>query len=63
MVTRSPNHMCASSCRIAEARRSLADSGAAEAKRWFSVRSTQPAFSIPPWLNSGAKTWSYFPNG
>ncbi len=24
---------------------------------------TQPAFSIAPSLNSGTKSWSYFPNG
>ena len=63
IVTRLPNHMWAISCRITSAR----------VRRWFSVggsrkisRSecvTAATFSIAPALNSGTKTWSYFPNG
>ncbi len=63
MVTRSPNHMCASSCRIVTARRSWNASGVLERNTYVSVRVTQPAFSIAPALNSGTNSWSYLSNG
>src|SRR3954451_10272948 len=63
MVTRSPNHMCAISCRIVSARRSRAASVTFERKMYASLYVTQPTFSIAPELNSGTKTWSYLPNG
>src|ERR671928_1856427 len=63
MVTRSPNHMCAISCRIVSARLSRADSVTRDRKTYASVKVTQPAFSIAPSLNSGTKSWSYLPNG
>src|SRR3954451_12880485 len=63
MVTRSPNHMCASSWRIVNARRSIAASVALERNTYDSVIVTAPAFSMAPALNSGTKSWSYFANG
>ena len=63
MVTRSPNHMCASSCRIVTTRRSLIASVTFERNTYASVNVIAPAFSIAPALNSGTKSWSYFSNG
>src|SRR6187402_3514807 len=59
MVTRSPNHMWASSCMTTTVRNS---SRASEVLPRNSSRSsdtvTQPAFSIAPKLYCGAYTWS-----
>ncbi len=63
MVTRSPNHMCANSCRIVRARRSTMVSVTLDRKTYCSTMVTQPAFSIAPMLYSGVKIWSYFANG
>ena len=63
MVTRSPNHMCAISCRITIARISYIASVTLERNRSCSAMITQPTFSIAPALNSGTKTWSYLANG
>ena len=63
IVTRLPNHMCASSCSTVRARRSTRASVTLERKTYISLMVTQPAFSIAPALNSGAKSWSYFSNG
>ncbi len=63
MVTRSPNHMCASSCRIVTTRRSLTASVTLLRKTYVSVNVTAPAFSMAPALNSGTKSWSYLANG
>ena len=63
MVTRSPNHMWASSCRIVSARISYAASVTLERKTYWSRMVTAPAFSIAPALNSGTNSWSYFSNG
>src|SRR5471030_45571 len=63
MVTRSPNHMCASSCRIVTTRRSRIASVTLELKMYASVKVIAPAFSIAPALNSGTNNWSYFSNG
>src|SRR6478736_3467035 len=59
IVTRSPNHMCASSCRIVTARRSTVASGTLDRNTYDSRNVTAPAFSIAPALNSGTKSWSY----
>src|SRR6478736_8270685 len=63
MVTRSPNHMWASSWRIVTTRRSLTASVTLLRKTYVSVNVTAPAFSMAPALNSGTKSWSYFANG
>ncbi len=63
MVTRSPNHMCAISCRMTLARPSYAASVTLERKTNSSRKVTQPGFSIAPMLYSGTKHWSYLPNG
>ena len=63
MVTRSPNHMCAISCRITIARSSYIRSVTLDRNSTRSVNVTQPTFSIAPTLNSGTKTWSYLANG
>src|SRR5699024_3845520 len=63
MVTRSPNHMCASSCRIVTVRRSTVACGALDRNTYFSTMVMHPAFSIAPALNSGTKSWSYLANG
>src|SRR5690606_9014599 len=63
IVTRSPNHMCASSWRIVTTRRSLTASVTLERNTYDSVKVTQPAFSIAPMLYSGTKSWSYLSNG
>ncbi len=63
MVTRSPNHMCASSCRIVTTRRSLTASVTLDRNTYVSVNVTHPAFSIAPMLYSGTKSWSYLSNG
>ncbi len=63
IVTRSPNHMCASSWRIVSARRSYAASVSRLRKTYSSRNVTAPAFSIAPMLYSGTKSWSYFPKG
>src|SRR3954453_21276268 len=63
MVTRSPNHMWASSCRIVTARRSMVASGTFDRNTYDSRNVTAPAFSMAPALNSGTKSWSYLANG
>ncbi len=63
MVTRSPNHMWASSCRMVAARDSYAASVTLERKTYWSRSVTAPAFSIAPALNSGTKSWSYLGKG
>ena len=63
MVTRSPNHMCAISCRMTMARTSYIMSVTLERNSNCSEIVTQPTFSIAPALNSGTKTWSYLANG
>ncbi|CAM5688386.1 hypothetical protein STENM223S_07662 [Streptomyces tendae] len=63
MVTRSPNHMCASSCRIVAARTLYAASVTFERNTYWSRMVTAPAFSMAPALNSGTNSWSYFSNG
>ncbi len=63
MVTRSPNHMWASSCRIVTTRRSRTASVTRLRNTYVSVNVTAPAFSIAPALNSGTNSWSYFSNG
>ncbi len=63
IVTRSPNHMWASSCRIVNARRSIVASAGFERHTYCSVIVTAPAFSIAPALNSGTNSWSYLANG
>lgn len=63
IVTRSPNHMWASSCRIVTTRRSRTASVTLERKTYDSVNVTQPGFSIAPMLYSGTKSWSYLSNG
>lgn len=63
IVTRSPNHMWASSCRMVSARTSYAASVTLERKTYWSRMVTAPAFSIAPALNSGTKSWSYLANG
>ena len=63
IVTRSPNHMWDSSCRIVSSR-TWYEAGVARLRnRYSSRRVTQPTFSIAPPLYSGTKTWSYLPNG
>src|SRR5215469_14479716 len=62
MVTRSPNHMCAISCKITIARISYFASVTFDRNISDSVIVTQPTFSIAPGL-SGTKTWSYLANG
>jgi len=61
MVTRSPNHMWAISWRIVSARPSRSASVTLDRKMCRSENVTQPAFSMAPKLNSGTKSWSYFP--
>ena len=63
MVTRSPNHMCAISCRMTMARTSYIRSVTFERNRNCSEIVTQATFSIAPAENSGTKTWSYLANG
>ncbi len=63
MVTRSPNHMCAISCRITMARSSYMASVTLERNRNCSEKTTQATFSMAPAANSGTTTWSYFANG
>src|SRR3954467_2600777 len=63
IVTRSPNHMCAISCRIVSARRSRRASVTLLRNTYVSAMVTQPAFSIAPALNSGTNSWSYLSNG
>lgn len=63
MVTRSPNHMWAISCRMTLARLSYAACVTLPRKMYSSRNVTQPGFSIAPRLYSGTNAWSYFPNG
>src|SRR5690554_491527 len=56
MVTRSPNHMWASSCRMVTTRRSLTASVTFDRKTYVSVKVTAPAFSMAPALNSGTNS-------
>src|SRR4051794_20415614 len=63
MVTRSPNHMWDSSCRIVSSRVRYEASVTRPRNTYSSRITTQPMFSIAPLLYSGTKTWSYFPNG
>src|ERR1700694_1451034 len=62
IVTRSPNHMCASSWRMVSARRSYAASVTLERNTLSSLSVTHPAFSIAPALNSRAKDVSNLSN-
>ena len=64
IVTRSPNHMWASSCRTVSARRSRAASVTFDRNRYSSLNVTHAAFSMAPARKSGTNSWSYFaPNG
>ncbi len=63
MVTRSPNHMCAISCRMTLARRSYDERVTLPRKTNSSRNVTQPGFSIAPRLYSGTNAWSYLPKG
>ena len=63
MVTRSPNHMCDSSCRIVSWRREREAAVTRLRKMYSSRKVTQPTFSMAPALYSGTKTWSYLPKG
>lgn len=63
MVTRSPNHMCAISCRMTFARASYEVCVTLPRKMYSSRKVTRPGFSIAPRLYSGTNAWSYFPNG
>ena len=64
MVTRSPNHMCAISCRMTVARSSYIMSVTLERNSSRSEIVTQPdVLHRARRLNSGTKTWSYFSNG
>src|SRR6516162_8174700 len=63
MVTRSPNHMCAISCKIVVARDWRRKSVTRDRNRYSSRNVTHPAFSIAPDLYSGTNSWSYLPNG
>jgi hypothetical protein len=63
IVTRLPNHMCASSCRIVSARRSTSASVTLDRKTYISLMVTHPAFSMAPMLYSGVKSWSYLRKG
>src|SRR5947208_3368465 len=59
IVTRSPNHMWAISCRMVSARRSRAASVTRDRKTYRSLKGMQAAFSMAPELDSGTNTWSY----
>src|SRR5699024_1076589 len=63
MVTKSPNHMCASSCKMVSARRSYMWWVAWEEKTYSSRMVPQPALSIAPALSSGTTIWSYLRRG
>ena len=63
MVTRSPNHMCASSCSRVRSRSSRSKSLTFEENMKRSCTMTRPMFSIAPELYSGANTWSYLAYG
>ncbi len=63
MVTRSPNHMCAISCRTTLARRSYDARVTLPRKMYSSRKVTMPGFSIAPRLYSGTNAWSYLPKG
>src|SRR5450755_1043644 len=63
IVTRSPNHMWAISCRIVSQRRSYRYPVTLERNTYSSRKVTAPAFSMAPALNSGTNNWSYLPNG
>ncbi len=65
IVTRSPNHMCASSCAITSA--TVASSGcvafSGSTSRRLSRKVMQPRFSIAPCAKSGSATRSTFWSG
>src|SRR5262245_31062977 len=64
MVTRSPNHMWAISCRMVLARCSYSKSVTWDRKmNDDSAWVTQPKFSIAPALKSGTHSWSYLGRG
>ncbi len=65
MVTRSPNHMCASSCAITSATRSSSAraASASSTRRAVSRKVMQPRFSIAPAAKSGMATRSTFSPG
>jgi hypothetical protein len=63
MVTRSPNHIWASSCSKVSALDSRRASVTRDLKMKSSRMVTAPAFSIAPALNSGTKIWSYLVKG
>src|SRR5690349_8998545 len=52
MVTRLPNHMCASSCSSVRARRSTSASVTLALNTYISLMVTAPAFSMAPMLYS-----------
>ena len=65
IVTRSPNHMCASSCATVSAT-SSSSAGVAlsgSISRSVSRYVTRPRFSIAPWAKSGIATLSSFASG
>ena len=62
MVTRSPNHWCAISCRMTVARSSYIMSVTLDRNSTRSEKVTQPTFSIAPPM-PGTNTWSYLANG
>ena len=65
IVTRSPNHMCASSCAIVSAtsRRSAKVASASSMSSSVSRYVTSPVFSIAPCAKSGIAAWSSFASG
>src|SRR5258706_4162155 len=63
MVTRSPNHMWAISCRIVLARRSWSASVTLDRKMDLSLNVTHPGCSIAPRFSSGTHSWSYLSKG
>src|SRR3954454_16381073 len=63
IVTRFPNHMCASSCRNFSARSRCSFSVDLSRKRYASVYVTQQTFSMAPELYSGRNTWADLENG
>ena len=63
IVTRLPNHMWDSSCKIVPRRKSEVAAVTRLRKMYSSRKVTAPMFSIAPPLYSGTNTWSYLPNG
>ena len=63
IVTRSPNHMWASSWSTTSARVRRSGSVGGSRNRKLSWNVTAPTFSIAPALNSGTNSWSYLLKG